>query len=200
MRGGNMPEKEKINTEKLDKAIRFAIEAHKNDPRKGSKTPYILHPIEAAAIVATMTDDIEVMAAAVLHDTVEDNKSISLEEIEERFGTRIKELVAEESEKKYDDEKGTWKIRKQATIDKLKDEKNEDVKIITLGDKLSNMRAIYKDYVAIGDELWSRFNQTNKNEHGWYYKSIGELLKSLSKYPAYQEYYELVNKVFDIHN
>ncbi len=192
-----MVEKIKIDTETLDKAIKFATEAHKKDPRKGSVTPYILHPIEAAAIVATMTDDIEVMAAAVLHDTVEDNKNISIEEIEEKFGTRIKELVAAESEKKEKDEKGSWKIRKKTTIDNLRVSDSEDEKIIVLGDKLSNMRAIYKDYVVIGDKLWSRFNQTDKNEHGWYYKSIRELLISLSKYPAYQEYCELVSKVFN---
>ena len=41
----------------LDKAIVFAVQAHSGMVRKGTKTPYILHPLEAAAIVATMTDD-----------------------------------------------------------------------------------------------------------------------------------------------
>ena len=110
-----MSENKEINTKILDEAIIFATDAHKNVPRKGSITPYILHPIEVAAIVATITNDIEVIAAAVLHDTVEDNKSISLEEIEKRFGTRIKNLVAAESEEKEEDEIGSWKKRKQAT-------------------------------------------------------------------------------------
>lgn len=193
-----MIEKTKINTEILDEAIRFATEAHKDFPRKGTTTPYVLHPLEAAAIVATMTDDIEVIAAAVLHDTVEDNNSISIEEIENKFGKRIKDLVAAESEKKEEDEIGSWKKRKQATIDYLRDEATEEEKIIALGDKLSNIRAIYKDHVAIGDELWSRFNQTDKHMHGWYYKWIAEVLKSLSHFPAYNEYCELANKVFNI--
>lgn len=193
-----MSETKRINTEILDEAIRFATEAHKDVPRKGSNTPYILHPLEAAAIAATMTTDTEVIAAAVLHDTVEDNKSISLNDIEEKFGTRIRNLVASESEEKEDDAAGSWKRRKQATIDYLRDNATEDEKIIALGDKLSNIRAIYKDYVTIGDELWNRFNQKDKHEHGWYYKWIGEAVKSLSNYPAYEEYCELVNKVFNL--
>lgn len=188
----------KINTEILDKAIKFATEAHKDVPRKGAVIPYILHPLEAAAIVATMTTDIEVIAAAVLHDTVEDNKNISLGDIEEKFGTRIRNLVAAESEEKEEDEVGSWERRKQATIDYLRDKATEDEKIIALGDKLSNIRAIYKDYTTIGDEVWERFNQKDKIKHGWYYKSIKDELKSLSKYPAYEEYCEVINKVFGL--
>ena len=51
----------------LDEAILFAAEAHSGACRKGSRVPYILHPLEAAAIAAAMTDDLEVLAAAVLH-------------------------------------------------------------------------------------------------------------------------------------
>lgn len=185
-----------IDTEILDRAILFATEAHKGAPRKGTTTPYILHPIEAASIVATMTTDIEIIAATVLHDTIEDNKTISLEDIEEKFGKRIRDLVEAESEEKEDDEKGSWEKRKQATIDYLRERATEEEKIIALGDKLSNIRVIYKDYVTIGDELWNRFNQKDKFKHAWYYKWLGEVLKSLSNYPAYQEYCDLANKVF----
>ena len=56
----------------LDKAIVFATKAHSGSFRKGTTTPYIVHPMEASAIVATMTDDKIILAAAVLHDVVED--------------------------------------------------------------------------------------------------------------------------------
>lgn len=191
-----MREKEETNTELLDRAIQFAVEAHRNMPRKGSSTPYILHPLEAASIVATMTDDLEVIAAAVLHDTVEDNKNISLYDIEQQFGLKIRNLVAAESEKKEEDEVGSWSKRKNATIEYLKDCATEEEKIIALGDKLSNIRAMHKDQENIGDELWKRFNQKDKSQHGWYYKSIEQALISLSKYPAYKEYCDLVDRVF----
>ena len=180
----------------LDKAIIFAVNAHRGQLRKGSNAPYILHPMEAAAIVAAMTDDEEVIAAAVLHDTVEDT-AVTLDEICKQFGKRVAELVAAESENKREDKPAasTWKIRKEETIEHLKTAPKE-VKMLTLGDKLSNIRSICRDYEAQGDALWQRFNQKDKNEHRWYYKSIADCLSDLCEYPAYKEYVFLAEKTF----
>lgn len=73
-----------------------------------------------------------------------------------------------------------------------------EAKMITLGDKLSNIRAIYRDYCAVGNRVWERFNQKDKNEHAWYYRGIAERLGELSDTFAYQEYVELVGKVFGL--
>lgn len=180
----------------LDKAIVFATKVHKSQCRKGTENPYILHPLEAAAIVGTMTTDDEIIAGAVLHDVVEDTDT-TVDQIEDLFGTRVATLVASESENKREGKpaESTWKIRKQETLDHLRTAPI-DVKMITLGDKLSNMRAIYRDYNAIGDELWQRFNQKDKNQQYWYYKSIAECLWELKDYPAYKEYVDLVEKTF----
>ena len=66
-------------------------------------------------------------------------------------------------------------------------------KMITLGDKLSNMRSTAQDYLTLGDKLWERFNEKNKSSHGWYYWGMAEGLKELEHYPAYQEYVEPVS-------
>ena len=180
----------------FDEAIIFATKAHSGAFRKGTSIPYITHPIEAAAIVATMTNNKNVLAAAVLHDTIEDTDA-TIDDIKEIFGEEVARLVATESENKRDNlpSDSTWKIRKQETLDHLKGATEEE-KMITLGDKLSNIRAIYRDYSTIGDKLWERFNQKDKNQHAWYYKTIAERLSDLSDSFAYQEYVELVNKVF----
>lgn len=180
----------------LDRAIVFATEAHKGQFRKGTKIPYILHPLEAAAIVGTMTTDDEVLAGAVLHDVVEDTET-TVEQVRNLFGERVAELVASESEDKRENllAESTWKIRKQETLAHLQTA-STDVKMITLGDKLSNIRAIYRDHSAMGDALWQRFNQKDKNEHHWYYQSIADSLDELKNYPAYKEYCELISKVF----
>ena len=180
----------------LDRAIVFATKAHEGQFRKGTQIPYILHPMEAATIVGTMTADEEIIAGAVLHDVVEDTAT-TVEEVMELFGKRVGSLVASESENKREDlpSEFTWKIRKQETLDHLKTASVE-VKMIALGDKLSNMRAIYRDYQAIGDKLWQRFNQKDKNEHKWYYSSIAECISELSNYPVYKEYQELLEKTF----
>ena len=184
----------------LDKAICFAVKKHSGAFRKGTNTPYIVHPVEALAIAATMTEDEEVLAGAVLHDTVEDTDT-TIAEIRELFGERVAELVAAESENKRREKSSedTWKIRKEETLEHLKTAPRE-VKIITLGDKLSNMRAIFKDYVVLGDKVWDRFNQKDKNEHYWYYSSIAELLSELEEYPAWQEYDVLSSHVFNENN
>lgn len=180
----------------LDRAIVFATEAHEGQYRKGTDIAYILHPLEAATIVGTMTTDSEVIAGAVLHDVVEDT-DITINEIYEMFGERVACLVDSESEDKREHlaAQSTWKIRKQETLDHLKNAPL-DVKMITLGDKLSNIRAINRDYNAIGDILWQRFNQKDKNEHYWYYQSIADCLSELSEYHLYQEYCELLKKTF----
>ena len=67
--------KEEIHTEEIsmiDKAREFATKAHDGQFRKGTKRPYIVHPIEVGDIVSTMTTDEEVISAAILHDTIED--------------------------------------------------------------------------------------------------------------------------------
>lgn len=180
----------------LDKAICFATAAHAGQLRKGSNTPYILHPLEAATIVSTMTSDEEVIAAAILHDVVEDTDT-TIDDIRELFGQRLAALVASESENKRENlpAASTWKIRKQETLDELRSA-NADVKMITLGDKLSNIRAIHRDQEILGDELWQRFNQKDKAEHYCYYRSIADCLTELKEHPAYTEYLALVNETF----
>jgi myo-inositol-1(or 4)-monophosphatase len=165
--------------------------------RKGTHTPYILHPLEAAAIVASMTDDLEIIAAAILHDTLED-AHISVGEIADKFGPRVADLVKSETENKRENLSAseTWLIRKEETIEYLSNEKDIAVKMIALADKLSNIRAIYRDHLAIGDELWERFNQHDPKMHAWYYRAVADATVELAHYPAWQEYRRLVEKVF----
>ncbi len=184
--------------EKIDKAINFAVKAHSGSFRKGTQTPYIVHPMEAMVIVATMTNDADVLAAAVLHDVVEDTPT-TIEDIRCEFGDMVAQLVGAESEDKREDlpAESTWRVRKQETLDYLRDKATREEKMIALGDKLSNIRAMNRDYAELGDKLWKRFNQKDKAEHAWYYGTIAELLApELGETFAHREYVELVNRVF----
>jgi (p)ppGpp synthase/HD superfamily hydrolase len=145
-----------------------------------------------------MTDDPEIIAAAVLHDTIEDTKT-TYEDILGMFGKRVAELVNTESENKRSDmpPADTWKTRKQETIDALAGEKDPAVKMICLSDKLSNIRQLYRDRKKVGDKVWDRFNQHDPKEHEWYYRSIVELLSDFKDTAAYSEFSDLVNRVFD---
>ena len=192
-----MNDKSNYNPNIINDAIVFAVKAHKDMFRKGSNMPYILHPIEAATIVSSITEDSNLIAAAILHDVLEDTE-VTYELLKKEFGF-VADLVFYESENKR---KGTppeetWHIRKKETIDFFMNDAQIESKIIALGDKLSNMRSIYRDYQKMGDGLWNKFHEKNKNEQGWYYKSMVEALKELKSYSAYQEFKELVYKVFD---
>ena len=182
----------------FNKAVDFATKAHEGQTRKWSNSPYIEHPIEVANIVKTMTNDEEVLSAAVLHDTIEDT-DVPIEDIQRRFGERVAKLVLSDTENKRKElpAEKTWKIRKQETIDHINQTTDLSEKMIILGDKLSNIRQLAENYRAIGDEVWQKFNQKNKKEQEWYYRSILEATRDLSEYAAWKEYETLVNTIFD---
>ena len=181
----------------FERALCFAIEKHSGQRRKLANIPYILHPMEVAAIVGTMTDDQATLAAAVLHDTVEDTDA-TLEELEEKFGRRVSLIVMTETEEKRENIPAaqTWKLRKLETLAMLENTKDPAVKMLWLGDKVSNLRSFARELRRQGDSLWLQLNQKNPAEHEWYYRSIAEALSDLKEYDAYWEYMELVEKCF----
>ena len=186
-----------LNTALLDRAIIFAVKAHAGTERRGKGYPYIVHPLEAVEIVATMTPDQELLAAAALHDTVEDT-DVTVEQIRAEFGDRIATLVADESEERPNglSDEESWHDRKRAAINHLANA-SHDAKIVALGDKLSNMRAIARDYAEIGDALWNRFHSKNPKDHEWHYRGLADALRELSDTCAFQEFERLINQVFN---
>ena len=187
--------------ELVSEAIAFAVKAHDGMRRKKSSAPYILHPMEAAVIVGTMSEDQNLIAAAALHDVVED-AGISLEEIEEKFGGRVRALVESETEDKRSDlpPADTWRIRKEESLALLKSTDDIGVLMVWLGDKLANMRSIYRDWKNEGDALWQKFNQKSASEQAWYYRSIVTLTERLSETSAWLEYKTLTELVFGKEN
>lgn len=187
--------KQHIDTSLLDRAITFAVKAHQGMERKGKGFPYIIHPMEAVCIVATMTNDQELLAAAALHDVIEDTDTTA-DDLKKEFGERVAMLVEAESDDKTGGSKAnTWHQRKQDTLDRLRNA-DLDIKIVALGDKLSNMRAIAHDYAVLGNELWNRFTVKDPAEHAWRYHALAEALNDLSDTDAYKEFHTLVNKTF----
>ena len=185
-----------LDTTLLDRAIVFAVRAHAGTERRGKGFPYIVHPMEAVEIVATMTPDQELLAAAALHDTVEDT-DVTVEQIRTEFGDRIASLVASESDIVLDGlpAEDSWYARKQAAIDRLA-RASHDAKIVALGDKLSNMRAIARDYAEQGDNLWNLFHAKDPKDHEWHYRGLADSLRELESTFAYQEFEHLIRQVF----
>lgn len=187
----------KMDTSFLDKAIKFAVDAHAGVERRGKGFPYIVHPLEAVAIVSTITKDQELLAAAALHDVVEDT-NIGVDEIKKEFGERVASLVASESdlvvEGKSNEE--SWRERKQFAIDRLR-KLSRDGKIVAIGDKLSNARALLRDYHEKGDKLWDIFHTKDPKDHEWHYRGLADSLKELEGTEAYTEFVKTIDELFN---
>ncbi len=185
-----------LDTELLDRAIVFAVKAHAGTERRGKGFPYIVHPMEAVEIVATITPDQELLAAAALHDVVEDT-DFTADDIRREFGDRIANLVVAESDVFVEgvSEEDSWHARKQAAIDRLA-KAPHDAKIVAMGDKLSNMRAIARDYAVKGDALWQIFHAKDPKDHEWHYRGLAASLSELKDTFAYKEFVSLIDQVF----
>ena len=161
-----------LDTRLLDRAIVYAVRAHAGTERRGKGFPYIVHPLEAVEIVATMTADQELLAAAALHDTVEDT-DVTIEQIRAEFGDRVASFVAAESDEPHQrpDSVENWRARKQA--------------------------AIARDYAVQGDALWNLFHAKDRKDHEWHYRGLADALNELRDTFAYKEFEQLINQVFD---
>ena len=159
----------------VTEAVIFASRQHDAMLRKGTDLPYIIHPAEVLAIASALTNDPEILAAAVLHDVIEDC-GVSVEELTQRFGARVTRLVLSETQQQDGDPCATWDSRKKEAIARIA-RGGRSVKLIALADKLSNMRAIHRDYDRDSDNMFQRFHQRDKRRHAWYYRSMVSLLK-----------------------
>ncbi|MCF0145169.1 MAG: bifunctional (p)ppGpp synthetase/guanosine-3',5'-bis(diphosphate) 3'-pyrophosphohydrolase [Eubacterium sp.] len=180
----------------VERAAEFCLRVHGGVRRKNG-LPYILHPMETAVIIGTMTDDDEVIAAGLLHDVVEDTEC-GLEEIRREFGDRVTELVLLETEdkRKGTPKNETWKIRKEESLDILRSSGSRDAYILWMGDKLSNMRSFYNMKLKEGDSMWKRFNESNPDMQAWYYYAVEDVLSDLRDTAAWKEYHLLCELVF----
>ena len=175
--------------DKLNDAIIFAIEKHKGQKRKGTDYPYIVHPLEVLSILADMNMERDVLIAGVLHDVVEDTDT-SPDTIRALFGDFVADLVAGHT----DDKTLPWKERKEKALAELANATFE-IKCVTFADKLSNLRAIARDYKVVGDEVWGKFTAP-KEEQAWYYAAGIDALDDMMNYPETRPFYWELNELY----
>ncbi len=170
----------------IHEAVLFAEKAHRGQRRKGTEVAYITHPMEVMQILASMKADPELLAAGVLHDTVEDT-GVSIEDIRSRFGNWVARIVESHSE-----EKGRpWQERKQHTIDALLGG-DRDIRLLIMADMVANLRSMLSDYSRMGSGLWERFNAPRALQ-AWYYGEAQDALYDMQfDEDTRQVYWEMV--------
>ena len=151
-------------------ALAFAFEVHREQTKKSTPVPYIAHLLEVAGLVLTYGGTEDEAIAALLHDTVEDHPDIvSFKKIGKRFGGAVAAIVESCSDATVMP-KPPWRPRKEKYIAHLHTA-DESVVMVSAADKLSNARAVLKDYREVGEKVWCRFN-AGKSDQLWYYRSV----------------------------
>jgi len=155
---------------KVGEALKLAADAFAVRERKGSGVPYLTHLLAVATIVMEHGGDEDQIAAAVLHDYLEDIPGASESDLRERFGPRVAGIVRALSDATDAQNKAPWKPRKLAYLAHLRDEPH-DVKLVSAADKLHNARSIALDHLRMGDRIFDRFTGS-REETLWYYREV----------------------------
>jgi GTP pyrophosphokinase len=151
-------------------ALALAATLHRGQVRKGTSIPYLAHLLGVAAIVWEHGGDEEQAIAGLLHDAVEDQGGApTLETIQRGFGERVAGIVDACTDADTVP-KPPWRERKERYVAHI-DQVREDALIVSMADKLHNVRAILADYLILGDGVWERFS-AGKTEVLWYYRAL----------------------------
>lgn len=178
---------------RFEDALMYAARLHARQIRKGSGVPYVSHLMAVAGIVLEYGADEDEAIAALLHDAIEDQGgSKARDEIRRRFGDRVVEIVdgCTDADTKP---KPPWRRRKEAYIAHIKDA-SPSVHLVSAADKLSNARAILKDYRGLGDELWERF-KGGKEGTLWYYRTLSDIFLTVYPSPLSDELDRVVSEI-----
>lgn len=180
-------------SDRFRRAFSKAFSLHREQHRKASQTPYMAHLMTVSSLVLENGGSEDQAIAALLHDAVEDAGGLdTLNEIREEFGEYVADLV-DGCTDSYTQPKPDWKPRKLAYLEKLKNE-SDDVKLISLADKVHNARSILLDLHLSGESTWDKF-KGKKSGTLWYYQALAKIFDD-TPYPSLK--HELRNLVDEI--
>lgn len=187
-----------VNNERMfQDAVDFAMRMHEGQHRKSSDLPYVLHPLECATIAASLTDDMEVIVAALLHDVLEDTEADDII-VAKEFPGRVLFLIQAETEPVIPGKtkKESWKERKAEMIHRLEETKDQGLLIVALADKLSNMRSFYRMYLEEGDWLWNKMDMIDPYVQVEFYRDLLRCFLPLKETAAYKEFEHYFGIIF----
>jgi (p)ppGpp synthase/HD superfamily hydrolase len=182
-----------LSAERFGDAVRWAIELHGDQVRKGTAVPYVSHLLAVAALVLEGGGSEDEAIAAVLHDALEDTDATA-GDIEERFGSDVAQMVVACTDT-TESPKPPWRPRKEAYVRHLADATTTDGALrVAAADKLHNARSILADLRREGDQLWTKFN-AGPDEQLWYYRSLVDILSRRLPGPLTDELASVVGEL-----
>jgi (p)ppGpp synthase/HD superfamily hydrolase len=189
---------------RIEQAIRAASVLHKDQLRKGSMPfPYITHLMATALTLLDYTDDEDVIISALLHDAIEDT-DYTIDELQEDFGVKVREIVETVTEPKRDGEKKlTWREQKMVYVKQLKKGPKEAL-LVAAADKIHNFRTIVEDYTDDYQRYVQDFGK-NFDDRLEVYQDISDVIDNRLDSPikdefkhVFTEYKEFLYKIKDI--
>ncbi len=175
------------------KALAYAAEKHAGQKRKGTKIPYIYHPMGVASLVLEYGGGEDEVIAALLHDVAEDcGGQEALDEIRAKFGMGVAAIV-EGCTDTLEKPKPKWLERKERYVEHLQNAPRS-TRLVSAADKLHNARAIVADQRRLGDEVWKRFT-ASKEDVLWYYGALVEAFKARGTSPLIEELERVVGEM-----
>lgn len=164
---------------RFSEALTFAADIHRHQPRKGTQIPYMAHILGVASVALEYGANEDEAIAALLHDAIEDapdalgdgKASVVRSWIRLKFGEQVLGIV-EGCTDADEDPKPRWRPRKEQYVSRIAGEP-PSVLLVSVADKLHNVRAILRDYRTVGDALWSRFNpEAGRDGTVGYYRGL----------------------------
>jgi hypothetical protein len=166
-------------------ALAYAAHLHAGQFRKSDEgvtpsIPYVAHLLEVSALVWVGGGSEDAAIAGLLHDAIEDQSHLTdYDEIERRFGPRVREIVAHCTDGDEGGDRGPegWLDRKVTYLLRLRDGTDDEALLVTAADKVSNAGAILEDVrQAHGDvdalvRFWARF-KAGAQGSAWYYAQV----------------------------
>jgi len=160
---------------RYDAALVLAAVAHRNQLRKGSDLPYIVHPVHVSVILMRHGFGEDIAIAGLLHDVVEDT-DVPLETMRAKFGPEIARLVEAVSETKTaDGVELPWEQRKAEKLAHLQ-AGGPDVAALKAADAIHNARSIVADLQHVGSSVWARFKRGPEQTVA-YYRAISAAVR-----------------------
>ncbi|MDP4020672.1 MAG: HD domain-containing protein [Candidatus Adlerbacteria bacterium] len=172
----------------VQKASAIAEAAHRDQKRKTDGSPYIAHPRAVAEILTKYGFKEEVVAAALVHDVLEDT-DFSPAELHKELNGEVFNLVEAVTE----DKSLPWEERKKKYIEAVR-VAGADAKAIAAADHIHNLQSILSAYEKQGAEVWKHFNR-GKDEKIWFEEEMLKMLTESWQHPLLEEYEKLLARM-----
>ena len=171
----------------LEKAVRIAVIQHREQLRKGDGLPYIIHPVMVALKLAKLNYPDEVIAAALVHDVLEDT-DMTEEDLRSELGDEVVNMVLSVT----NDDSLEWIEKKKKYVETVRTG-NEGAKAVALSDKIHNLESLLIGHSEHGSDFWSHFNEGKENKV-WFESEVLKMLRETWDHPMLDEYEQLIEK------